>query len=268
MVIECRHPGAWKTPAGRMKQMPPAIFGGTQAIRGMWKSQFCPLASRESLWRDGTSGVDPTPSLLVPLKANFRAQPSIRWVNSHDADVQSPEPEKKKQARVPGPHAEQGRAKDPQPAAPERPATAGGERRLQVGPVVLVRPGAGAPGRFRLPPSSRITRTREIRALLHRGKRKKTSHLDVFFLSSGGSAPRLGLVVPKHRQSGVDRNRVKRRLREIGRREVLPRMRDAGQSGDLLVRARREAYEASYQQLRRELIEIAEEICSGQPFWR
>ena len=190
------------------------------------------------------------------------------WVTNHDADVQSPEPEKKKQARVPGPDADQGGAEDPQPAAPEGPATAGGERRLKVEPMVLVCPGAGAPGRFGLSPASRITRTRDIRALLRKGKRKKTSHLDVFFLSSGGLLPRLGLVVPKHRHRVVDRNRVKRRLREIGRREVLPRMRDAGQFGDILVRARREAYGASYQQLRRELIEIAEELCSGPLSWR
>ena len=124
--------------------------------------------------------------------------------------------------------------------------------------MVLVRPEAGAPGRFRLPAESRITRTLEIRALLRKGKRKKTSHLDVFFLSSGNTEPRFGLVVPKHRKRVVDRNKVKRRLREIGRRELLPRMRERGQAGDLLIRARREAYEASYHQLRREMIEIAE----------
>jgi ribonuclease P protein component len=70
-------------------------------------------------------------------------------------------------------------------------------------------------------------------------------------------------VVPKHRQNVVERNKVKRRLREIGRRDVLPRMREVGLGGDLLIRARREAYGASFQGLRRELIEIAEELCSG-----
>jgi ribonuclease P protein component len=217
---------------------------------------------------EGTYGVDPIWAIFVPLKANLRMQPSSRWVTNHDADVQSPEPEKKKQARVPGPDADQGRAEDPEPAAPEGPATVGGERRLEVEPMALACPEAGTPGRFGLPPASRITRTRDIRALLRRGKRKKTSHLDVFFLSSGGSLPRLGIVVPKHRHRVVDRNKVKRRLREIGRREFLPRMRDAGQFGDVLVRARREAYGASYQQLRRELIETAEELCSGPLSWR
>ena len=217
---------------------------------------------------EGAYGVDPIRAIFVPLKANFRMQPSSGWVTSHDADVQSPEPEKKEQARVPGPDADQGRAEDAEPAAPEGPATAGGERRLEVEPMALACPEAGTPGRFGLPAASRITRTRDIRALLRKGKRKKTSHLDVFFLSSGGTLPRLGVVVPKHRHRVVDRNKVKRRLKEIGRREILPRMREAGQCGDLLVRARKEVYGASYQQLRRELIEIAEELCSGQPSWR
>ncbi len=133
---------------------------------------------------------------------------------------------------------------------------------------MLARPSAGAPARFRLPPSSRVTRARDIRALLRTGKRKKTSHLDVFFLSSEGTRARLGLVVPKHRRRVVDRNRLKRRLREVGRRELLPRLARVGQGGDLLIRARREAYGASYQQFRRELTQVAEEICSELSSWR
>jgi ribonuclease P protein component len=132
----------------------------------------------------------------------------------------------------------------------------------------LARPSAGAPGRFRLPPASRITRTRDIRKLLRKGKRKKTPHLDVFFLSSEGSLPRFGLVVPKHRHRIVERNKVKRRLREIVRKEVLPRLRDEGVNGDLLIRARREAYAADYQHLLEELKEIVEELCSGPSSWR
>jgi ribonuclease P protein component len=70
--------------------------------------------------------------------------------------------------------------------------------------------------------------------------------------------------VPKHRHTGVERNRVKRRLKEIGRIEVLPRLRSAGRSLDVVVRARREAYGASYATLRDELVTLAEETwCAG-----
>jgi len=126
----------------------------------------------------------------------------------------------------------------------------------------------GAPGGFRLPASSRITRTRDIRALLRKGKRKKTSHLDVFFLSSEGPSSRFGIVVPKHRFRAVDRNRLKRRLREVGRREVIPGLRAGRISVDVLIRSRREAYGASYQQLRSELKDVVEELCSGRSSWR
>jgi ribonuclease P protein component len=124
-------------------------------------------------------------------------------------------------------------------------------------------PELGAPSGFRLPPLSRITRAREIRATLRSGRKRKTSHLDVFFLSSGRPNARVGLIVPKHGRRIVDRNKVKRRLREVIRKEVLPLLREAGVGVDVLVRARREAYRASYQRLRRELLEVSEEQCSG-----
>lgn len=230
----------------------------------MWKSQFGISSAPAKPCRRRAFGVDPSPGSWVPLKAIFATQPWTKWVNSHDADVQTPESEAEEQTRVPGPDADQRGSQDPQPAPIPWKAASGGERRLEVGSVGRARPGAGAPGRKRLPPSSRLTRSRDIRALFRRGKRKKTSRLDVFFLSSPEKRPRLGIVVPKHHRNVVDRNRVKRRLREIGRREVLPRLYEADLQLDFLVRARREAYEASYRQLRRELLEVTEELCSGR----
>ena len=106
----------------------------------------------------------------------------------------------------------------------------------------------------------------EIREILRRGSRKKTSHLDVFFLSSKEEHSRVGFIVPKHNRRAVDRNRVKRRLREIARREILPRFMEAGVRLDLLIRARRDAYETSYRQLQIELLEVTGELCSGRPF--
>jgi ribonuclease P protein component len=232
----------------------------------MWKSQLTQFDGLTKAWESRPSGVDPNPRAWVPLKANFRTQPWTEWVTDHDADVQTPEPETEKQARVPGPNADQGGAQNPQPAPAAWPAATGGERRLEIGSVGRTRPGAGPVGRFCLPPTSRITRSREIREILRRGSRKKTSHLDVFFLSSKEEHSRVGFIVPKHNRRAVDRNRVKRRLREIARREILPRFREAGVRLDLLVWARRDAYETSYRQLRIELLEVTGELCSGRPF--
>jgi ribonuclease P protein component len=56
----------------------------------------------------------------------------------------------------------------------------------------------------------------------------------------------------------VERNRLKRRLREILRRELIPRLRRAGLEVDIIVRARRDAYGPTYADLRAELIELAD----------
>ena len=90
------------------------------------------------------------------------------------------------------------------------------------------------------------------------------THTDVFFAASPESFPRLGLVVPKHRHTIVERNLVKRRLREIGRVEVLPRLRESGRAVDVLIRARSEAYDASFEELREQLVAwVEEETCAA-----
>lgn len=67
--------------------------------------------------------------------------------------------------------------------------------------------------------------------------------------------PRMGLIVPKFRSSAVARNRLRRRLREIWRR-------DLQQTGprDLVIRARREAYQASFAELRADLLAWRESL--------
>ncbi len=62
--------------------------------------------------------------------------------------------------------------------------------------------------------------------------------------------PRMGLIVPKFQASGVARNRLRRRLKEIWRRELQIHQ----PAWDLVIRARREAYGASFDQLRDQLL--------------
>ena len=62
--------------------------------------------------------------------------------------------------------------------------------------------------------------------------------------------PRLGLIVPRFQFTAVARNRLRRRLKELWRRELqagLPPL-------DLVIRAKREGYGASFDQLRAELL--------------
>jgi ribonuclease P protein component len=71
--------------------------------------------------------------------------------------------------------------------------------------------------------------------------------------------PRMGLIVPKLRSSAVARNRLRRRLREIWRRDLQP-----SQPGlDLVIRTRPEAYAAPFATLRGELLEWREAVLGG-----
>jgi RNase P protein component len=60
----------------------------------------------------------------------------------------------------------------------------------------------------------------------------------------------------------VDRNLLKRRLREIGRRLVLPGLSVQGVSVDVLIRTRGKAYEADFDGLAREVVGAVEALCS------
>lgn len=62
--------------------------------------------------------------------------------------------------------------------------------------------------------------------------------------------PRLGLIVPKFQFTAVARNRLRRRLKELWRRELqggLPAI-------DLLIRVKREGYKAGFGELRAALL--------------
>jgi ribonuclease P protein component len=86
--------------------------------------------------------------------------------------------------------------------------------------------------------------------VLREGKRVRTEHLDLRIVASVLHHPRIGFIVPKHGRSIVERNQLKRRLREIIRQDVLWRIPPV----DVIVRARAEAYSATFALLHRELL--------------
>lgn len=171
-----------------------------------------------------------------------------------EADIQAPQPQAGQQARVSRPDEDARWAEGPESAPPARTRS---DRRVDRREVA-VEPRGREEG---LPRGARIGRSTEIRALLERGKRERTKHLDVFYAASPASHSRLGLIVPKHGRRIVDRNLLKRRLREIGRRDLLPKLRASG-SVDVLVRARRSAYEVEYDTLKREMLDALEAVWS------
>jgi ribonuclease P protein component len=81
---------------------------------------------------------------------------------------------------------------------------------------------------------------------MREGKRARTKLLDVRALSSPLSHPRVAIVVPKSGNPTTFRNRLKRRLREVVRLDVLP----LASAADFVFQAKAEAYSASFEQLR------------------
>jgi len=66
--------------------------------------------------------------------------------------------------------------------------------------------------------------------------------------------------VAKHGHSSVERNRVKRRLRELTRRELLGGLRRLRPCADIVIRAKREAYNAPMAKLQSELSDLGTRI--------
>jgi ribonuclease P protein component len=80
-------------------------------------------------------------------------------------------------------------------------------------------------------------------------------------MDNSAGHPRMGLIVPKFQSSAVARNRLRRRLSELWRREVMGRQG----ARDLLIRARREAYQRRFAELRLEVLHFAETIFGTWP---
>jgi ribonuclease P protein component len=100
-----------------------------------------------------------------------------------------------------------------------------------------------------LPRRARLARRADLEACWSSGHRLRARYVEIAWQPNRCGHPRFGVVVPRYQHSAVARNRVRRRLREIVRRGPL-----AGLSPvDVLVRARRVAYEAGHAELRMDL---------------
>jgi ribonuclease P protein component len=99
------------------------------------------------------------------------------------------------------------------------------------------------------PRAQRLTRGTELEIVRHRGKRTRTSSIDVRAIASLRAFPRVGFVVPRYKHSAVDRNRLKRRLRELVRLELLPSLPPM----DVVLRAAPHAYGRDFDALREEI---------------
>src|SRR2546421_5748161 len=117
--------------------------------------------------------------------------------DGHEAHVPAECTPPEEDARLPRAHEDEGRAESAQAAA---------------------RKGAQTPDRLtgRFPRSERLTTSAEIQALFHRGKRIERSSFLVLWREDARGR-RVGFAVSRRLKRAVDRNKIRRRLREAYR---------------------------------------------------
>ena len=96
----------------------------------------------------------------------------------------------------------------------------------------------------------RLVQRVELERVQRAGRRKRLPHLDVLWTDNQAGHPRMGLIVPKFQSTAVARNRLRRRLKELWRRELMGTL----PTWDVVIRARQEAYAARFAALREELL--------------
>jgi len=106
-----------------------------------------------------------------------------------------------------------------------------------------------------------VTREGDLETVRVQGKRIRTAQLEVRYIASPLRRPRVGVIVPRFGHSAVDRNLVKRRLRNLARTELLPTMAAL----DVVIRAAPSAYRASFDVLRAALEKAARQLPKEVP---
>jgi ribonuclease P protein component len=106
------------------------------------------------------------------------------------------------------------------------------------------------PGNLQFPRSARLLKRADFQRVYQHGRRHFGRHMTVFFLSNPGErGARIGFTVSRALGGSVQRNRIRRRLREVAR---LHRAKLCG-GVDLVVNPKRSALKAKYEQLSGEL---------------
>lgn len=95
-----------------------------------------------------------------------------------------------------------------------------------------------------------MTSGTEIRRVLGTGRRERRDNLDILWAPNQLTRPRLGLVVPRLGQTAVARNRLRRRLKELWRKDLQHILGPL----DVVIRARAQSYRANWTGLRTDLL--------------
>ena len=86
----------------------------------------------------------------------------------------------------------------------------------------------------------------------------RTASIEVRATASLHAFPRVGFIVPRYKHSAVDRNRLKRRLRELVRLEALPTLRTM----DVVFRVAPQAYQRDFETLRKDVQSLVRQLAT------
>jgi ribonuclease P protein component len=109
-----------------------------------------------------------------------------------------------------------------------------------------------------------LRRKADFDALGRRGTVRSTRLLVLRSLRTEGPETRIGLSTPRTLGGAVQRNRVRRRLRELLREQMRTRRASMGAGWDLLLIARPEAAMADHGELREALVSLLERSGMGE----
>jgi ribonuclease P protein component len=104
----------------------------------------------------------------------------------------------------------------------------------------------------RFPKARRVRRRGEFQQVFDKGTRVHGRYFTVLMAPSDAAQPRLGIVASRKLGGAVARNRAKRLIREVFRRNPVP-----GRQGvDVVVIPRRELFDASYASLQTDFLAV------------
>jgi ribonuclease P protein component len=111
----------------------------------------------------------------------------------------------------------------------------------------------------RFPKSARLLKHADFDHVYQNGKRQFSGHMTLFFLPRESGAPRVGFTVGRVLGGAVDRNRIKRRLREAVRHQ-LPEL---AAPVDVVINPKKSVLTVEFTQLEAEIAKAFEKIGRG-----
>ena len=105
-----------------------------------------------------------------------------------------------------------------------------------------------------------------MRRVVRRGRNHRTPRLHISWLANDSDHPRVAIVVPRCGRTAVARNRIRRRLRELVRRRLCPRIGAV----DVVITARRDAYDSDFDEIAADLeqwLGSSDDLQTGPKKW-